>query len=145
MIGAVLGLVVPLYLVPTGTPLTRRWRPVLWALGAWVAAFTVASVVDPGLLRPSYAGRELRNPLGIERFAGVLQVLAALLLPAVALGVVAVALRYRRARGEERQQLRVFVLTTAAVMCALVAIALIAATTSSVRAQATSASSWFFS
>jgi len=130
VIGVVLGLVVPLYLVPTGAPLTRRWRPVLWALAVWVVAFAVVSILTPGLLRKEYQGRELRNPIGVEQLAGVLGVLAVLLLPTVALGVVAVVLRYRRSRGEERQQLRVFVVTTAVVLCALVAITIAAALSS---------------
>ena len=96
-------------LFPHGHPPSRRWRPVLW-LG--VAALVLA--VAGGALKPGAI--ELRlgpgpdNPLGAE--GAVLEAASILgtLLQGVAivLAAASVVVRFRHARGAERQQLKWF-------------------------------------
>jgi len=101
-------IVVP-YLFPTGRVLSRRWRPLLWlslALiisGVFYGAFAVQEVgID--------ASRVDANPARIDAIASVISVLNQLgivVIPVVFLGaVVSMTLRYRRARGVERLQIR---------------------------------------
>jgi hypothetical protein len=97
-----------LLLFPTGRLPSRRWRPVAWASAACVSAACVVRAVKPGLLQIS--GQS--NPLGIDRAQailerlGVLVILCLVLLMLVCAG--SVVLRFRRARGVERQQLKWF-------------------------------------
>jgi hypothetical protein len=102
-------------LFPDGTPPTPRWRPVVWAAWGWLGVFVTAMViaVDPrdlGALdvtdaaRPAVAGAILQT-----RGIGALIILGA--------GAAAVVVRMRRARGEQRQQLRW--LATACVVAAV--------------------------
>jgi hypothetical protein len=96
-----------LLLTPTGRLPSRRWRwwarvaaaaPVLWLLG---------SVVDPAPLRPEYP--EIANPLAVPALNGLLAglwVAALVVLVALVVAAGSLVLRFRRARGTERQQLR---------------------------------------
>jgi signal transduction histidine kinase len=100
-------------LFPTGAPPSRRWRwlpPVLIAGGT---ASALLAAIDP---RPNGFGDEpvwrvdVRNPIGVEALGGLVEpalavVGAATLLAALAC-FAAMIVRFRRARGEERQQLR---------------------------------------
>jgi len=95
-----------LLLTPTGKLLSPRWR--WWARVAAVAPVVVVlgSVVQPDPLAPDYRGNPLAVPalarvLAVPAVAGVVVVLVALLVGAGSLVV-----RFRRARGVERQQLR---------------------------------------
>jgi len=118
--GAYLGVIAPLYFFPNGKPLTRRWRPVAAVAVVWPMLFALSSFVQSGKLdlHPTR-----RNPLGIDAarylFAFVLPLLAGLVL----LALVSLILRYRRSRGSERQQLRVYVVTTVIVVSTFVVIA----------------------
>jgi hypothetical protein len=105
-VGLVL-LFVPL-LFPTGRLPSRRWRPVAWASTLWVMVSCVLDAVMPGPLEAS--GQP--NPLGIdsarealERIYG-LAILCLVLLLLLCAGSVVV--RFRRAGGVERQQLKWF-------------------------------------
>jgi hypothetical protein len=96
-----------LLLTPTGRLPSPRWRwwarvaaaaPVLWLLG---------SVVDPAPLRPEYP--QIGNPLGVPALSGPLAGLwlaALVVLVALVVAAGSLVLRFRRARGTERQQLR---------------------------------------
>jgi hypothetical protein len=91
---------------PTGRLPSRRWRPVLWIAAAGLALY-VASV----LLKPGPAGDGLpANPLGVaaaERLLGPVAALSGLLFAVFVILVLAsLVVRFRRARGEERQQLK---------------------------------------
>ncbi|HZA81538.1 MAG TPA: hypothetical protein VFC13_08705, partial [Actinomycetes bacterium] len=95
-----------LLLTPTGSLPSPRWR--WWARVAAAAPVVVVlgSVVQPDPLAPEYRGNPLAVPalgrvLVVPAVAGVVVVLAALLVGAGSLVV-----RFRRARGLERQQLR---------------------------------------
>jgi hypothetical protein len=95
-----------LLLTPTGSLPSPRWR--WWARLAAVAPVMVVlgSVVQPDPLAPDYRGNPLAIPalgrvLVVPAVAGVVVVLVSLLVGAGSLVV-----RFRRARGVERQQLR---------------------------------------
>jgi hypothetical protein len=98
-------------LFPDGRLPSRRWLPVPW-LGL---AFVVFAMVYNGLLPgPIELGssRVVENPTGIDDAKGVLDVIEALAglcgLGAGIGAVTSIVLRFRRARGDERQQLKWF-------------------------------------
>ena len=96
-----------LLLTPTGRLPSPRWR--WWARIAAAAAvlWLLGSVVDPAPLRPEYP--EIGNPLAVPALFGPLDglVFAALVvLVAMVMAAGSLVLRFRRARGTERQQLR---------------------------------------
>jgi hypothetical protein len=101
-----------LLLFPTGRLLSARWRPI-----AWLAGITITVEAVLGALRPSlavgYEGRLIPNPIGIAGMpdpeqGAVGAVLVGLLFLAAVAGCVSLVIRFRRARGEERQQLKWF-------------------------------------
>jgi hypothetical protein len=104
--GAIPLLTFGLLLFPDGHLPSRRWRPIAWLAGATMAMFTLGSAVQPGLM-PGYP--DIPNPVGIEA-ARLLQVLASLsqvcLLVVVVGSAASILVRFRRARGLERQQLK---------------------------------------
>jgi hypothetical protein len=102
-----------LLVFPTGRLPSRRWRPVAWAAGAVLVLAALSSPLLPGPpadgLRP--------NPIAIPALEGVLR-LAYATANAVLFGVILAALvslvvRFRRATGVERQQLKWFAYGTA--------------------------------
>jgi hypothetical protein len=98
-----------LLLFPTGRPPSRRWWVLVWAVAAsvvltWVGGFAPARYEDfPGV----------ENPFGIAGFANVLKgvaIVGGVLFVVGVLGALAsVFVRFTRARGLERQQLKWFV------------------------------------
>jgi hypothetical protein len=102
-----------LLLYPTGRLLSRRWRPVAWAVGAWGLFGLAAMVLNPELGDPGFwdpvGGRGLGGQFATKATEsavalGWLLVLLALVLAATAL--VSLVVRFRRARGVDRQQLK---------------------------------------
>jgi hypothetical protein len=98
-------------LFPDGRPPSRRWRFVAWLVLAGVCATTVGSALAPGrLTEPPFKGVE--NPAGIEAAGPVLDVVGGAgfvaLFVGILLGAAALVARFRRARGDERQQLKWF-------------------------------------
>ena len=96
-----------LLLTPTGSLPSPRWR--WWARVAAAAAvlWLLGSVIDPAPLRPEYPG--IASPLGVPALSGLVDALIAaalVVLVALVVGAVSLLLRFRRARGIERQQLR---------------------------------------
>jgi signal transduction histidine kinase len=124
-----LALVLPipwiLLLFPDGMLPSRRWRPVGIAILVSSALATVASILAPGPIDASVSSAP-DNPTGVESLKPVIDVVLAVAgTTLLALGfaaVVGLVLRYRRSRGEERQQMRWFVAT-----CAFGAVLLVAA------------------
>jgi hypothetical protein len=117
-LGTLLGLLPFLVLLfPTGRLLSRRWRPVAWALGLVIGLYLTARLLTPGPIDPRLAGNP-QNPLGVESTEGLLQLvqtLTGVAAPILILAVLAsVVVRFRRARGEERQQLKWFTVAVAA-------------------------------
>jgi signal transduction histidine kinase len=95
-----------LLLFPTGELLSRRWR---WA--GWLSAVAVATLVPGYLLSPVVPEyEEIHNPLGIDAIRGSILdqggIGWGLLILAMLVGAASLVLRFRRSRGDERQQLR---------------------------------------
>jgi fumarate reductase subunit C len=97
-----------LLLFPNGRLPSPRWRPVLWGAVGYVGFFTVVILLSPASNDTRLAF--VRNPLGlkielIDLLLELVYVTIPLLLVA---GAAAVIVRFRRSRGEERQQLKWF-------------------------------------
>lgn len=94
-------------LFPDGLSLSRRWRYVLWINGILMATGIVANMFAPGRI---VADEPIRNPLGIEVagevLASVSELVFYLTLLLLVVSVVSVYLRFRRAGGIERQQIK---------------------------------------
>jgi hypothetical protein len=98
-----------LLLFPDGHPPSRRWRPVAWLQGAALACWFVSQALAPGpMVNAGY--ESLDNPYGIEALGGILKVAGAvssfLLLVTVLASVFSIVIRFRRARGDERRQIK---------------------------------------
>ncbi|MGB7804019.1 MAG: histidine kinase [Actinomycetota bacterium] len=104
--GVFIPLLVILLLFPTGTLLSSRWRIVLIAVLTSGGLLIVSAIVKPG---PYTDFPTITNPTGIEGFRAITTVfdwVAGPLLIFGAIGsVAAVVVRYRRADGDERQQI----------------------------------------
>ena len=93
-------------LFPTGRLLSPRWRPVAWMVVGWIAGVTVGNFAYPP---DSYLGVEA--PVRLNEAAGQIMntidglawLLGNLAIPAAAASLV---VRFRRSRGQERQQLK---------------------------------------
>jgi hypothetical protein len=121
-----LGLVVvAAVLFPTGRPPSRRWWPVVWVAVAVPALVAVSHAVDlwsergPELLQdPEVVYGGLPPDLWSMR---LMAIAFPVFLAAAVLAMVGLLVRYRRARGEERQQLKVLALLAIVAAPALVA------------------------
>jgi signal transduction histidine kinase len=100
---------------PNGRLPSRRWRPLAWAMVALPVVGMIGLIIRPG---PAGGTVTLPNPTGVESLKGlasVLMTIGGVGSVSAAIGcVVALALRFRRAAGEERQQIRWLVYTAAA-------------------------------
>jgi hypothetical protein len=108
-------------LFPDGCLPNRRWRPVLWLWLAGVVLLVLGFLMRPGPLDTPY-GSGLLNPMGIRVLRWPLQAAVGLgsgfaFLSAFA-SVAALIVRFRRARGTQRQQIKwvAFVGATASVL-----------------------------
>lgn len=98
-----------LLLFPDGQPPSPRWRLVTWAIAAWTVVIMVFMALYPGLISTT----DLDNPFGLSGEAGKLmrRLQASPVVPTIGLGLFVVSasallLRFRRARTEQRQQLK---------------------------------------
>jgi hypothetical protein len=93
-------------LFPNGRLLSRRWRPLAWLSGVVIVSTSVGVLLSPGYLDMP---RGIRNPFGLEAAPWVTTV-AYLILPLLPLCMLSSALslvmRYRRSKGDERQQIK---------------------------------------
>ncbi|MGH2573273.1 MAG: sensor histidine kinase, partial [Actinomycetota bacterium] len=111
-------------LFPSGRVPTRRWRPVAWVIVGATFIAAVSFVLMPRDLARNYQGgqRPLLNPTGVDALGSLLDKTALVggltLLGGALLAVVALIVRFRKTRGEERQQVRwlAYVAATAAGM-----------------------------
>ena len=99
-----------LLLFPTGRLLSPRWRPIAWLAGSQIAADSLLAALQPTLSLEGQA-RRIANPIGISGLPdpehGVVGAVLTGLFVAVSLAACgSLVLRFARARGEERQQLK---------------------------------------
>ena len=94
-------------LFPDGHLLSPRWRPAAWAAATAIVLLALGDAMLPGPLR-SYPS--VRNPLGIGALGPLLRttnkVAFVVLLLALVAAAASLVLRFRRSRGDERQQLK---------------------------------------
>jgi hypothetical protein len=103
-------LVFTLLLFPTGRLLSARWRPVAVAAAAATVGVTTLSALTPTLVDENYV---VRNPIGLAGVqdpeeTAVGAVLFGLLLVCMGAAALSLVLRFHRAQGVERQQLKWF-------------------------------------
>jgi MFS family permease len=110
---------VPL-LFPNGHPASPRWRPIAWTAAAWLTLIWVGAAFSPGPLEGAGA-KTVPNPLGIEGAEAAFNLLETIgglgLGLLILVSVASMVVRFRRAQGVERQQLKWF--TYAAVVSVL--------------------------
>jgi hypothetical protein len=110
---ALLGLV--LLLTPTGSPPSPCWRWWAWLMAGALAVLVLAMPLAPRPPEERY--RVVDNPFDLRPFDGALLLANRALLAVTVLGVLvgagSLVVRFRRARGIERQQLRWVVLAAA--------------------------------
>jgi hypothetical protein len=107
LVATPLGVALLLLLFPTGRLPGRRWRPVVWATVVATAAAVVGTALTPG---PVEFFPQFQNPLGLAAAGPVLDRIVQVGFVVLTAGVFAAAgsliVRWRRARGVERQQLK---------------------------------------
>ena len=93
-------------LFPDGRLPSRRWRPLGWLSGVMIVLLSAVILLAPG---PLETLEGVRNPFGLEDHPWVEDV-GYVVLPLLPVCILASAaslvLRYRRSRGEERQQIK---------------------------------------
>jgi hypothetical protein len=95
---------------PDGRLPSPRWRPVAWVVLANTALAVAPFALDPGPLSEFSERVHVVNPVGIAGSAGLLSVFSRvaflLLIPISFALILALLVRFRRARGDERQQIK---------------------------------------
>ncbi len=95
-----------LLLFPDGRLPSKRWRPLAWLSGVVIVLLSIAEGLAPGLLE-NQGG--VRNPFGLEKLpwlADAVWVILPLLPMCILASAVSLVLRFRRSRGEVRQQIK---------------------------------------
>jgi len=116
-------------LFPTGRLLSPRWRPVAWLTAAVTVVATALTALPPELRLGTHPDRVVANPIGVAAVGSLLKspavpVLLVVLVVLAAAAFGSLVLRFRRSRGEERQQLKWFTYAGALVPLSLVGDAL---------------------
>jgi len=100
-------------LFPEGRLLSRRWRPMAWAIGAFLAGTLVIGALSPG---PFADFPSANNPFGVEAITPALGILGVVGSVGGAICIVAtiiaLTVRFYRSRGVERLQLKWFTYAT---------------------------------
>ncbi len=111
-------------LFPDGKLPSRRWRPLAWLSGVMIVVLSLTEGLAPGPLENQGGAR---NPFGLEALPWLVDA-SYIILPLLPLCILASAvsmvLRFRRSRGEVRQQIKwfTFVASIAALMYFIVMI-----------------------
>jgi hypothetical protein len=105
-------------LFPTGRLLSPRWRLVAWLAGVTTAVLTALTCLQTNL--DISAGQVIANPVGVAAVgipekSPIVPALIILLVVLAAAAFGSLVLRFRRSRGEERQQLKWFTYAAALV------------------------------
>ncbi len=115
-------------LFPDGRLPSPRWRPAVWLMVAATTLLTVDAAVSPGPMDDSLP--EVSNPFGLTGLVPLLEALQWLIIPltlaCLVLAAAAPIVRFRRAQGAERQQLKWFALGVAGLVVAFAAPAILA-------------------
>jgi hypothetical protein len=103
-------------LFPTGRLLSPRWRPVAWLAGVTTAVLTAVTSLRTEL--GTVEDQVVANPIGVAAVGNpekspIIPVLIVLLGVLATAAVGSLVLRFRRSRGEERQQLKWFTYASA--------------------------------
>ncbi len=110
-------------LFPDGRLPSPRWRAVACVVALAICLDTASLALMPGTL---YGFPGVENPFGIEALARLLGPIGAvtgvLTLAAILVPVIALIARFRRARGDERQQIKWVVYAVAVLVAAIVAV-----------------------
>ncbi len=118
---AVAAVFLPL-LFPDGRLPSSRWRPVVWLAASATVLLTASIALGPAPIPDG--SPEVRNPFALEDaklLLDVMNVLGILLmLASLASALTAQVVRFRRARGEERQQIKWVAYATALLVGAIV-------------------------
>jgi hypothetical protein len=96
-------------LFPTGRPLSAGWRAAVWLSVAAIVVQTTGSALVPGALVDAPVDG-IENPVAIGAGEAVAQVGWLLTLLGILVAAASLVVRFRRADGEERLQLKWFVL-----------------------------------
>jgi len=102
-----------LLLFPSGRLPSARWRPFAWLAGGYIALDTLFAAFTPGPISENIAW--VNNPAGIEQLADasrLFHMIGPLFFVLVLGCVLSVLLRFRRAQGTERQQIKWFAFAT---------------------------------
>ncbi|MDH4345507.1 MAG: histidine kinase [Thermoleophilia bacterium] len=116
---AIVSLLVLLF--PTGDVPGPRWRPLPWIIGGATVVFFAGYVLHPGPLGDlGVEGVTIENPVGVDALEQVTEALLTIGSVVALLGILpclaAIVVRFRRSRGEERQQIRWLVYVAGAVV-----------------------------
>lgn len=110
---------------PDGHLLGPRWRAIVWLTVSAMAALTISKLFTPGPV----GAAAIENPLGAAGLEPILQALAlyASLTAPIGFGAaaLAVAIRFRRSRGIEREQLKWFLAVVGICATAFTAVVLL--------------------
>jgi hypothetical protein len=93
-------------LFPDGRLPSRRWRPLAWLSGTVIVLVSILVGLSPGPLQ-NLGG--IRNPFALEGYPwleNIAYILLSLLPLCMVASVLSLVMRYRRSRGEERQQIK---------------------------------------
>ena len=113
---------------PDGKLPSPRWRPVAWIVLVNAALAVAPFAFGPRLLEGSSGRSRIVNPVGIEGSTRLLDLLErvsfVLLLPVSVALILSLVVRFRRARGDERQQIKWVAYGVALFTLAIVAVSL---------------------
>jgi signal transduction histidine kinase len=93
------------FLFPSGEFLSRKWRTVFWITVVLTFISGVAQALHPEALEDAAKPNPVRIPGDQQTIGNIGDAMVMLLVVALLLGVVAVAVRFRRSAGDERRQL----------------------------------------
>jgi signal transduction histidine kinase len=97
-----------LLLFPDGRLPSRRWRPALWSFLVGMVLLVLAGTLRPGRYAEPFA--QVSNPFGLAGARGAMDAVDVagwlFVVAGIGLGAAAMVVRLRRARGLERQQLK---------------------------------------
>ena len=110
---------------PDGRLPSSRWRVIAWGIFLVVCLEAASLALAPG---PFYAFPQVENPLGLKGAAGLLDLIEVLLIPLVlatlVVPIAALSVRFRRAGGDERQQIKCVAYAVALLAAAIVSASL---------------------